>query len=142
MNLKVSEITTILHYRNIAMIKLLSKKARVFNKSGQSLSEFALILAVAVGVISTMQIYVQRGLQARYKQGANYAFSQIEAEAALKGVDNLTDIAVEQYEPYYRQAFTSVETNSDNTMGFPTATINETAARSGWESVASGYDAD
>ena len=142
MNLKVSEITTILHYRNIAMIKLLSKKVRVFNKSGQSLSEFALILAVAVGVISTMQIYVQRGLQARYKQGANYAFSQIEAEAALKGVDNLTDIAVEQYEPYYRQAFTSVETNSDNTMGFPTATINETAARSGWESVASGYDAD
>ena len=57
-------------------------------------------------------------------------------------MDNLTDIAVEQYEPYYRQAFTSVETNSDNTMGFPTATINETAARSGWESVASGYDAD
>ncbi len=106
------------------------------------MSEFALILAVSVGVISTMQIYVQRGLQARYKQGVNYAFSRIEAEAALKGVDNLTDIAVEQYEPYYRQAFTSVETNSENTIGFPTATINETAARSGWESVASGYDAD
>ena len=106
------------------------------------MSEFALILAVAVGVISTMQIYVQRGLQARYKQGVNYAFSRIEAEAALKGVDNLANIETQQYEPYYRESFSSVQSNSDDTTGFPNSTTNQTTTRSGWERVNSANSAD
>ena len=37
--------------------------------SGQSLSEFALILAVVIGAISGMQIYVQRGCRFAIKMG-------------------------------------------------------------------------
>lgn len=100
-----------------------------------------MVLAAVAAVISGMQIYAQRGLQARYKQGVDYAISRIQSEAVDKGIDSLSSIST-QYEPYYRQASTSVATNSENTIGFPTTITNETSNRSGWESVASGYDAD
>lgn len=109
--------------------------------SGQSLSEFALILAVAAGVISGMQIYIQRGLQARYKQGVNYAISQIQEEGAAKGIDSLSAIS-SQYEPYYRESFSSVRSTSDDTVGFPNSTTNQTTTRSGWERVNSANNAD
>lgn len=100
--------------------------------SGQSLSEFALILAVVIGAISGMQIYVQRGLQVRYKDGVNYAISQIQQEAAAKGFESLSNISL-QYEPSYQESSTRTNINSDNTIGFPDSRFNETTVRSGWQ---------
>ena len=109
--------------------------------SGQSLSEFALILAVVAGVISGMQIYVQRGLQARYKNGMNYVISRIEEGARVENITGLSNIS-RQYEPYYREFFNSVSANSKDTIGFPRAIVNETTSRSGWERVNSADKAD
>ena len=62
---------------------------------GQHLVELALCLAVVTAVFLSMQLYVQRSLQAKYKSGADYLFHDINQPAA-------------QYEPYYVTSNTTV----------------------------------
>ena len=40
-------------------------------KKGQSLAEMALLVSVVIGSLVAMQVYVRRGLQARYKTAAD-----------------------------------------------------------------------
>lgn len=41
------------------------------NKRGQNIAEYAIMLALVIGVFSAMQLYVRRGLQARVKAGVD-----------------------------------------------------------------------
>lgn len=103
-------------------------------------------LAVIAAAIAGMQIYLQRGFQARYKAGADYMFSHIEEQARAAGNitnTNLTNINQHrQYDPYYQSSNMTVSTNIENSLGFPNSTINETTTRSGRQSLGSSQGAD
>lgn len=111
--------------------------------SGQSISEFAMLLAIIGMAFAGTQIYLQRGFSARYKGGVDYMFSRIEEDAQAQGLTNanLTDISSRmQYAPTYQTSNISVYSESDNSVGFPRATINETVSRSGLQSLRSAHE--
>lgn len=74
------------------------------SKKAQNTAEYAILIALVIGVFSAMQIYVRRGLQARIKGGADtLPYSVLGQAAAQDGVgqDILGNRAMTQYEPYY-----------------------------------------
>ena len=63
---------------------------RLVSQRGQSTGEYAILIAVAVGAIVAMQLYVKRGLQGRVKGASDFMASQTPTLGTLQ-----------QYEPYY-----------------------------------------
>ena len=111
------------------------------NTRGQSLSEVAIYLAVVVGAILAMQLYIQRSLQAKSKAGADYLFTQIESNAADKGISGFSGIS-RQYDPYYRESNITETNTGVSTVGFPEVSINQTVSRSGQEKTGPASEAD
>jgi len=105
-----------------------------FKISGQHLSEVVLCLAAVGAAILTMRLYLLRSIQARQKAGTDYVFSQIEQEAVRKNQPHLQNIE-RQYDPYYREAYTTENRESDSTGGFPDTSVNQTITRSGVEMI-------
>lgn len=96
---------------------------------GQSLGELALCLAVIAAALAGLQIYLQRGLQARNRDGVKYLFSEIE-----KGTGAAEGSIPWQYNPYYRTAYTN-ETREDNiAKGAPQSRIERKSSQWGEES--------
>jgi len=108
---------------------------------GQGLTELAIYLTVVVAAILTMRLYMQRSLKAKYKAGADYLITEIEQNAADKGIAGLTNIK-HQYDPYYRESNTSEIKTGESSVGFPETLINQTVSRTGWEKTNSASDAD
>lgn len=71
----------------------------MLRKSGQSLTEYSICLAVVLIALITMNFYVKRGLQGRYKDLADYTMAKAHA--------------LRQYEPYYKGPLSEY----DNTTG-------------------------
>ena len=65
----------------------------IFNKA-QTLAEYALLITIIVAAIAGMQIYLKRGLQAKYK-------SFVDGAGQMAGI--------KQYEPYYVQSEQTIE---------------------------------
>lgn len=63
---------------------------RLITRRGQSTAEYAVLIAVAVGAIVAMQIYVKRGIQGKVKGAMDHFTSQGTAETGT----------IAQYEPY------------------------------------------
>ncbi len=100
------------------------------NKKAQSTMEYALLIAVVIGVFSAMQIYMRRGLQARIKSATDNAPSLV-----LKGV--AADTAIQgdalfgsktQYEPYYIKAG-EYSFNTTSGEGTETGTVTEAGGK-------------
>jgi len=74
------------------------------NKRAQTTAEYAILIAIVIGAVVAMQIYVRRGLQGRMKAVVD--------DTTLGGQLNGTDIFanVTQYEPYYQ----AVDTQSSS----------------------------
>jgi len=53
------------------------KKAGMLRNKAQSLTEYSICLAVVILAVVTMQVYVKRGLQARHKDAADYAWAKV-----------------------------------------------------------------
>lgn len=71
------------------------------NRKAQNTMEYALLIAIVVGVFSAMQLYVRRGMQARIRNGAdNIPAMVLSQEAEQDKIKGLFGDA-EQYEPYY-----------------------------------------
>ena len=73
-------------------------------RKSQSVTEYAILLSVAIAAFAGMQVYVKRGLQARLKAGTDAAVTTGDAEARRIGdadVGNVTFSNLGQYEPYY-----------------------------------------
>lgn len=68
------------------------------NKKAQNTMEYALLIAIVIGVFSAMQIYLRRGLQARIRQGADNIPGLVSTQAGSTGLFNASET---QYEPYY-----------------------------------------
>jgi len=126
-----------------------------FRNSAQSLTELAIMFVVIVAAFGGMQLYLQRSYQARYKNGADYLFLQIEAEAndrKARGekTDHLTKLN-RQYTPYYREsAITTVRENFTIRKGYNATAldysddinVDQTSKRYGWEKTGSAAYAD
>ena len=84
------------------------------SKKAQNTAEYALLIALVIGVFSAMQIYVRRGLNARIKDGTDnlprMVLGQTNGEASMDLFNG-----TEQYEPYYIRegAYTMTTTSSE-----------------------------
>jgi len=70
------------------------------NRKAQSTAEYAILIALVIGVVIAMQTYVKRGIQGRYKDEAQNYASNVTGDAnwaALNPV-NVTAAAHNQYE--------------------------------------------
>jgi len=93
------------------------------NRKAQNTLEYALLIAVVIGVFSAMQLYTRRSLQAKIKSSTDTIHSTV-----LEGTDAATKTATlfgtqEQYEPYYiTQGSSTSTTTSGEGMEKGTAT--------------------
>lgn len=71
--------------------RLLGPDKKAWGKAGQMISEYALLAILVVTAIITVRLYLQRGLQGRYKAATDYAVR------VLLTTRNLYT----QYDPYY-----------------------------------------
>ncbi|MCG2713864.1 MAG: hypothetical protein L6308_03335 [Candidatus Omnitrophica bacterium] len=109
------------------------------NRKAQNTMEYALLIAVVIGVFSAMQLYLRRGMQARLKSGSDNI-----TEAVLSG-SNVTVFGNEtQYEPYYMVQGSSnfTTTSSEGTdQGISTEAggnrtlVNATVTRTGEQTI-------
>ncbi len=65
---------------------------------GQGLVEYAILLGLVTAAFIGMRLYVNRGLQARYKDGTDYAIKKLRNAAG----DSSLPL---QYEPYYKESY-------------------------------------
>ncbi len=83
-------------------------------RTGQSVTEYAILLGVAIAVFAGMQTYVKRGLQARIK-GATDTASQAAGNFTISlGNLSASGSNLRQYEPYY--SYSDGETYSEQVM--------------------------
>ena len=71
----------------------------------QTLAEYALLLAIIVASVIAMQVYVKRGLQARYKKIVDSAGQSV---------------GMTQYEPYYTKSEETIEQDHSTTYNYKT----------------------
>jgi hypothetical protein len=82
-------------------------------KRAQAINIYALTAIVSVVAISTMGVYLKRGLQGRYRDGVDSLTSQIGADA--------------QYEPDYEIfSYTDRNTKSSNEVDYNKGAISRT----------------
>lgn len=80
------------------------------NRRAQNTMEYAILIALVIGVFSAMQIYLRRGMQARIKAGTDNIPGEVLTQAGSNA--NLFGTAT-QYEPYYiREGTYSMTTTS------------------------------
>jgi hypothetical protein len=85
---------------------------RRLNKRAQSTAEYAILIAIVVGAIVAMQVFVKRGLQGRVRD----VVDEKGPETFAVGQENITNpLTGEQYEPYYvTSTATTKQGTSDN----------------------------
>jgi hypothetical protein len=73
---------------------------RRLNKKAQSTSEYAIVIALVIGAVVAMQVYVKRGLNG----GLKYVTDKLKAQSS----DVVKD-STGQYEPYYTQQHSTID---------------------------------
>jgi len=68
---------------------------RRLGQRGQSTAEYAILIALVIGAVIAMQVFVKRGLQGRMKDATD-SLTQVDGGGLLAG-------NTAQYEPYYLQ---------------------------------------
>jgi len=76
------------------------------NKRAQTTAEYAVLIAIVVGAVVAMQVYVRRGIQGRIKNVVDHV-----GTGANVGGSALT-LTGEQYEPYYSDSAGSTSRES------------------------------
>ena len=116
------------------------------NNTGQNLTELAMCVMAIGMVFISMQLYLQRSVQARLKAGTDFCFSRLYNEAVSQGKANLALSITRtgmQYDPYYQQnKFLNETTNSDVIRGYPDSVINAASIRYGNQFTGSAGEAD
>jgi len=70
---------------------------KLSKRDGQTIAEYAVLIAIVVGAIVTMQVYVKRGFQGKIKDAVDYTG---DTAGTTVGTDTFT-FSADQYEPYY-----------------------------------------
>jgi uncharacterized protein (UPF0333 family) len=71
---------------------------RKLNKRAQTTAEYAILIALVVGAVVAMQVYVKRGLQGRIKDVVDHSGSGGQVG------DKDFQYKTQQYEPYYQKS--------------------------------------
>lgn len=103
-----------------------SPKARL---SGQAVfSEYVMILFIVIAVLTSLSIYVRRGLQARLHAARNYAIYLVNknCDANCQNASGNVDY---EYEPYYLQRDVSVLQNQASAQADARGTTMEGVQR-------------
>jgi len=79
---------------------------KIFGKKAQTTAEYAILIALIVGAVVAMQIYVKRGIQGRVKEVVDHTGAGGEVAG-----QNLS-LSGSQYEPYYQQSTASTQQTS------------------------------
>ncbi|MDD5166730.1 MAG: hypothetical protein PHQ57_05015 [Candidatus Omnitrophica bacterium] len=66
--------------------------SKPYSHRGQNTAEYAIVIALIIGAVVAMQVYVKRGLQGRMKDATDYVATETSQIGATK-----------QYEPYYAE---------------------------------------
>ena len=77
----------------------------MFNRRGQNVVEYSILIALVVGAAIAMQTYVKRGIQGRIQETVKYG-----GAAQDVGGTSLNFTGM-QYEPYYQESSGEVQTN-------------------------------
>jgi len=101
----------------------------MFNKKGQNIAEYSILVALVIAAAVAMQVYIKRGLQGRIADAVD------NAPAVDLGEAGTVSFATKQYEPYYQDKLENVTSN--RTLNEASAVhgqtarsaINETTAR-------------
>ncbi|MCX5703997.1 MAG: hypothetical protein NT066_05880 [Candidatus Omnitrophica bacterium] len=94
------------------------------NKKAQSTMEYAILIAVVIGVFSAMQLYMRRGLSARLKAGTDNIPGMVVGQTGGEVSDAFIGEAT-QYEPYYTARGSSDMTTATG-EGTDSGTITQT----------------
>lgn len=83
----------------------------MFNRRGQNIAEYSILIALVIAAAVAMQTYVKRGLQGRVKDAVD-----TKGQAVTLDSDTGTTLTFsgQQYEPYYQDSNTE-QTSSKNT---------------------------
>lgn len=76
----------------------------MLKNKAQSLTEYSICLATVLLLLVTINVYIKRGLQGRYKDVTDYATTAISAK--------------KQYEPYYQSEVSTVKPDVGIQMSF------------------------
>lgn len=78
----------------------------MFNKKGQNIAEYAILIALVIAAAVAMQVYVKRGIQGRVADATDYAVDVevVESQPVLQ-------FSTKQYEPYYLDQSSTVESD-------------------------------
>ena len=76
------------------MFKFLRKR----KIKGQSTLEYAVLIIIIIGALLSIQVYIKRGLQARYHDGIQFLGAQT---SDVDSIPATAESAKHQYEPYY-----------------------------------------
>ena len=88
-------------------------RKRMWSCRGQAVAEYAIVAGVVIAAIVGMQIYLKRGMQAKWKTVSNM-YGSISANPFAGEPVGVTPIAaMNQYEPYYAPT-TNVTVSSNN----------------------------
>jgi hypothetical protein len=128
------------------------------SRNGQNTAEYAILIALVIGVFSAMQIYVRRGLNARVKGGTDKLPQAVMGQAQTAGdiFDNtfLGDPSAAdytQYEPYYitKGQYSMTSTTQEGTeegindeAGGQRQLIDQTSQRIGSQTITGSAQAD
>ncbi len=78
------------------------------NKRAQTTAEYAILIAIVVGAVVAMQVYIRRGMQGRIRNVVDH----VGAGGNVGGDTASFAFTAEQYEPYYTSSESSSGRNS------------------------------
>lgn len=111
-------------------------------KTGQSLTEMALVLSFLAAVFSALMLYGRRNFNVKYHQGINYLFEELKKEAVKQNKPELIkQFKQRQYETNYQEKETIEEVIKNiRTRGSSGSTVSAKIKNSGWTKI--GPDRD
>lgn len=96
---------------------LISSFKRI-RENGQTFVEYALVLALVLSAFLAMQVYVQRGLQARCRDASRYLIDQMRGKINPPRSEFPVVEVPYQYEPYYTNSEFTVNQESNMQENF------------------------
>ncbi|MFH0763263.1 MAG: hypothetical protein V1925_05190 [Candidatus Omnitrophota bacterium] len=81
---------------------------RISSKRAQTTAEYAILIALVVGAVVAMQVYVKRGIQGRIRDAVDHTGSGGEVAGETLSFSG------GQYEPYYSQSTGSTKQSTSN----------------------------
>jgi gas vesicle protein len=87
----------------------------MFNRRGQNVVEYSILIALVVGAAIAMQTYVKRGLQGRVYTAVKHTGGE-SGQGEFSFANSTLKLSGNQYEPYYQSSKAQINTDR-NVLG-------------------------